>query len=559
MNKIKYISVSALSILHQTITHFTGNNIFTAEPSSNIIDYTICKICALIASWLIYYLLWQLFIDKNGIIREKNRQYNLVSRICIAALPYLFVMIFVCAFKLRGGYLSNDEYLIYENAVNLTHYTWFYYITTYYYIISLMILPHMYAPIFIKLIIEYLIIGYTMIRSSDYFYSKCSEPLIKKPVKIGYGAFIMILFLLYPVIAYTTSAHRLPIYFLVYLLMIVILLFDKLEQRYISIGRLMFLLFLGSVLTQWRTEGIYLVVLLPILVYITYPYITIKIPRYNNRDKKSDAGSVNKPSLFTYEKKSINLKQTKIFPIVLIIYILLQYLVSIPQNGLVAKELAAAADDRMKPFYAYTITNMYRNGLDLKKNADDLAIVDKYLSLEKIKTINDYYKDINYEDVLILYKPEFIGVRETAGVTEYYDFANALKRIFKNNPNILIRTRIGAFVYAALPYHITFNGFDIRSLITFFVSIIKTTLYNLFIPLIIMLFIFLYSFVRNRWFSFFTTGGLLIHWFIVFILAPASYFKYYFPVYITAYFYLILIIISGIHNKKHSAKIKILQ
>ena len=29
----------------------------------------------------------------------------------------------------------------------------------------------------------------------------------------------------------------------------------------------------------------------------------------------------------------------------------------------------------MKPFYAYTITNMFRNGLDLEKNAKDLELV----------------------------------------------------------------------------------------------------------------------------------------------------------------------------------------
>ena len=66
--------------------------------------------------------------------------------------------------------------------------------------------------------------------------------------------------------------------------------------------------------------------------------------------------------------------------------------------------MAAAADDRMKPFYAYTITNMYRNGLDYEKNKEDLEIVDRYLSLDMIESINEYYGDINYEDVLILYK-----------------------------------------------------------------------------------------------------------------------------------------------------------
>ena len=527
MKRTKYTVISILALLHQIITCILDQRLFQVPPSENITDYVICKFCAFIVSWFFFYMLWQLIIDKD-------RKNNMITRVIISALPYLIIMIGISAIKLRGGYLSNDETLIYENAVTLTHYTWFYYITTYYYIISLMLIPHMYAPIFVKLIIEYLVIGYVVLRVSDYYKSRSQDNFINKPVKIGYGSLMILLFVLYPVIAYTTSAHRLPIYFLLYLFMIVMLLFDRLEKATLTIPRALFLMILGAFLTQWRTEGIYLLILVPILMFMTYENIRI--------------GS-----------KITGLRKPKTAIALIIFTLFIQYIISIPQNGLVAKEMGAAADDRMKPFYAYTITNMYRNGLDLNKNADDLAIVDKYISLESLKAINDYYGDINYEDVLILYQPGFTGVREEADVTEYYDFVNALKRIFRNNPQVLVRTRIGAFKYAALPYHITFTGSDPHSLISFTISIVKTVSYNLFIPLIIVLFLCLYSLARGRWFSFFIMGGLLAHWFIVFVLAPASYFKYYFPVYITAYLYLFLLIIEGLYNKKHPAKVRMLQ
>ena len=528
MDKIKYPLITILASIHQLITYFADQRIFEVPPSSNITDYAICKFCAFIAAWFFYLMLWQIIIDKN-------RKNNTITRIIISAFPYLIVMIGISAIKLRGGYLSNDETLIYQNAVTLTHYTWFYYITTYYYIISLMLIPHMYAPIFIKLIIEYLVTGYVILRVSDYYRSKSQDDFISKPVRIGYGSLIMLLFILYPVIAYTTSAHRLPIYFLLYLFLIVMLLFDRLEKVTLTLPKTFFLLFLGSVLTQWRTEGIYLAVLVPILMFMSYENIRLN------------------------SEHTINLRKPKSAILLIICSLLFQYIISIPQNGLIAKEMGAAADDRMKPFYAYTITNMYRNGLDLDKNANDLAIVDKYISLDSLKVINDHYGDINYEDVLILYQPGFVGVREEAGVTEYFDFVNALKRIFKNNPQVLVRTRIGAFNYAALPYHITFTGSDPHSLAAFAVSIIKTVSYNLFIPLIIVLFLCLYSLARGRWFSFFVMGGLLAHWFIVFVLAPASYFKYYFPIYITAYLYLFLLIIEGLYNRKHPVKVRMLQ
>ena len=556
MNKIKYFSVTVLALIHQTVSFYAGKRLFTAQPSDNISDYTICKILAFVATWFLYYMLWQLLADRNGLFSGPGQKNNTVTRVFRSALPYLIIMIPVCFIKLRGGYLSNDETLIYENAISLTHYIWFYYITTYYYIICLMIIPHMYAPIFIKLIIEYFVIGYTVLRASDYFDIRSDKPFIGKPLRIGYGSLTMLLFILYPVIAYTTSAHRLPIYFLLYLFMIVILLFDRLEQAALTPVRLVSLILLGSVLTQWRTEGIYLLVLIPILIYISYSEIILSVPHYTG--DKEERTRKNLPAFYT-EKKTIPLKNRKNFVILMIVWIIVQYLVSIPQNGFVAREMGAAADDRMKPFYAYTITNMYRNGLDMNANSEDLAIVDRYISLESLDAINDYYGDINYEDVLILYQPGFIGVREDAGITEYYEFVAALKRIFRNNPKIFLRTRIGAFVYAALPYHITYTGTGIRELASFILSIVKSISYNLFIPLLIMLFICFYSAARGRWFTFFLSGGLLAHWFIVFILAPASYFKYYFPVYITAYLYLLLIIIAGLHNKKHSTKIKILQ
>ncbi|MCR5234053.1 MAG: hypothetical protein K6E53_09115 [Lachnospiraceae bacterium] len=552
MNKIKYPVITALAVIHQVITHHLCKSIFTVPPSENTGDYVICTICAFVICWFFYHALWQVIIDKN-------RSSNTITRVIKKALPYLIVMIAVSAVKLRGGYLSNDETLIYENAVSLTHYTWFYYITTYYYIVSLMLIPHMYAPIFVKLIIEYLVVGYTVLRASDYFDTRTEQPFIslgkKGQIKIGYGQLTMLLFLLYPVIAYTTSAHRLPIYFLLYLFMMVMLLFDRLEQSVLTLQRLATLMFLGAVLTQWRTEGIYLFVLIPILMFITYS--TISIPGITLRD--ADHDDKEQPLISISGNRTYNIKTRSVMVTVLVVYILIQYLVSIPQNGIAARELGAAADDRMKPFYAYTITNMYRNGLDMDKNADDLAIVDKYISLDSLDAINEYYGDINYEDVLILYQPGFVGVREEADVTEYYNFVAALKRIFKNNPQIFLRTRIGAFVYAALPYHITFTGTDPRSLVSLALSIVKSISYNLFIPLIIVLFILFYALTGSRWFTFFVSGGLLAHWFIVFILAPASYFKYYFPVYITAYLYLLLIIIAGVHNRKHRTKIKILQ
>lgn len=497
IKKNHLLPISCIAVIHWIITFFTDPLVFQVAPSENLSDYIICKLLALVILFFFYRTLYRILLDPD---KKGNAEYQVIKYALFCLLPIVIIL----AIKLPQGFLSNDESLIFESAATLEHYTWFYYITTYYYIISMMLIPSWLGPIIVKVLIQMLVIGYVVYRLVKY-------------LGIKYGKFGYLPFLLYPVIAYTTSAHRLPIYYLLYLFLIVLLLFDLLEKKTLTKSHAFGLLFLGALLTQWRTEGIYLAVLVPILLLLVYA----------------------------------NIRNRKSIILMILATLILQYLVSIPQNGIIASEMSAAADDRMKPFYAYTITNMYRNGLDYESNKEDLDIVDRYLSLETIGAINEYYGDINYEDVLILYKEGFVGVRPEATVTEFFDYAAALKRICIHNPDVFFRTRWSAFCYAAEPYHIIFEGTGIRQLISFGLSVVKSLAYNLFIPCLISLSLCIYSLIRKRWFTFFVTGGLIAHWFIVFILAPASYFKYYFPVYMTAYFYLFLILLQLVYNHFH--------
>lgn len=451
-------------------------------------DYCICACLSII---VIAFVLYGIYL----LVRKREGKGRPLFEVIKCGLLYLPVMLAALAIKLPGGYLTNDEYSIFNSATNLIHDTWFNYMTVYYYIVSIMLIPLQYGPIIAKVIIEFFVVGYCVYRTKQYYGRRA-------------GTGMYILFLLYPVIAYTTSAHRLPVYFLIYLAVFTKLLFDYLEKKNPD-GSIVFVIVAGAVLTQWRTEGIYLLILIPILLLIVYP----------------------------------PLRKTQKVITLIAAYFLVQYILWIPQNGALSSNLNGAANDRMKPFYAYTITNMYRNGLDTEKNAADLAIVDRYLSLDAIKAINDHYGDINYEDVLILYADGFVGVREDAGDKEFYEYSEALKRIFINNPGVFIRTRWGAFCYAATPYGIVFPGGGIRGFVSFAVSLVKTITYNLFIPVLFALGSLIFSLIRRKWYSFFVFGGLMAHWFIVFILAPASYFKYYFPIYIVSYFYAILILI----------------
>ena len=477
-----------IALIHWIITFFTDKFIFTVSPIAEPLNYYPCKI-------LLFILL---FVIWRAVIRHTPETMSILKYAAIYFVPIIAVLIF----KLPEGFLSNDETLIFQEASNLASYTWFYYITTWYYIISMMLIPAWFGPILVKVAIQLLVCGYVVHRLSKYLSAK-------------YGMIQYLAFMIPPVLAYTTSAHRIPVYFLLYLFLLFTLLMDKLEEKSITRAKLLWILFLGAVLTQWRTEGIYFAVILPILLFLTYPDL---------RNKKS----------------AITL---------LVSALIIQYIVAIPQNGILPNRMNDKANNRMGPFYAYTITNMMRNGLDREKNKDDLEKVAHYLNLDTIDAINNDLGNINYEDVLILYYPGYTGKIETATTEDYELYTEGCRNIFINNPDVLLRTRIGAFDYAATPYDIKWEQGGIKGFALFIVSIVKTIAYNLYIPHIILALLCLYSLIRRRWFTFFMTGGLIGHFIIVFILAPASYFKYYFPIYFTMYFWLILIFISLLWNR----------
>lgn len=501
MNKLfkykEYSIAVILSLVHCIITFYTDKHVFTALsdgllalPSDKLFNYILCKILLLFALFFIYRTVFRIIFTKD---KKELKEYQIFKH----ALPYLIVLIAVLIFKLPQGFLSNDENLIFAESSNLNSYTWFYYLTTYYYNVCLMLIPAWFGPVIIKVLIQFLICGYTVYRMNTYLNGN----------KVSYIMYLP--FILPPVLAYTTSAHRIPIYYLLYLLILYILFMDMLENVQLTKSKGLLLLLLSAVLTQWRTEGIYLAVIIPILMFVCYK----------------------------------NIRNKRIAIKVILASILIQYIVAIPQyGGLVPDRLGDQANNRMGPFWAYTITNMYRNGLDLEKNKDDLEKVGRYLDLDVLKAINDDLGDINYEDTLILYFEGYTGLIENATVEDYIAYTEGCKNIFINNPDVLIRTKLGSFDYAARPYHLK-SGI---------VNKMKDIVYDVYLPLLIILILWVYSVIRKNPYFFFATSGIIGHFIIVFVLSPASYFKYYFPIYMMGYFYLILIICMLISktNKK---------
>lgn len=516
--------VICVAIIHWLISFYTDHFVFEALSGQGIvkdflalgaesrIHYFVCKVVL----FVLIYKLWEIiFAIFKGVVK-KDRECLPVVEITKYSLIYLIPILAVLVFKLPQGFLSNDETLIFAEASALNTYTWFYYLTTYYYIVTMMLIPSWLGPILVKVFLQVAICGYCVYRLKGYFKDRWA-----------YGIYIA--FLLPPVLAYTTSAHRIPVYYLLYLLLCFVLVMDRQENKTPDKSKLFWIMVCGAVLTQWRTEGIYMLLLLLILIFVSYPSLSKGLI---SKDRKVD---------------KLVLKRCLT---VIAASLIIQYVFTIPQNGIIADRLGDQADNRMGPFWAYTVTNMYRNGLDLEKNKTDMEKIWRYLDKGTLQSINDDLGDINYEDVLILYYEGYTGKIETATPDDYNQYVEGCKSLFVNNLAVFIRTRIGAFKYAAMPYRIQWTQGGLKGFVLFLVSIVKTLAYNLFIPCLLVIVFEIYALVKRKWQWFLIMSGLICHWFIVFILAPASYFKYYFPIYMLGYFATILSVVFYIRKKR---------
>ena len=492
----KYVLPLSVAVIWTAASLFYDRTTFNVSPISMAHNYIPCKILMCLVVYLASSFLIKALSDRSSF------EWTVLKYSFLYFIPIVFVLFY----KIPEGFLSNDEALIFSEASNLADYSWFYYITTWYYIISMMLIPSWFSPIVIKVIIQCFSAGY------------CVARLLRYMEGSRRGYFLYTAFFLPPILAYTTSAHRIPIYIFLYIVFMFSIYMDCIEKVPFSFRHLLPLLVLMAILTQWRTEGIYLAFLGPLLILICYPSIF---------SPKRTAG-----------KNVIKL---------ICLSFLIQYIIAIPQYGIIPSRLSDKAVNRMLPFYAYTVTNMYRNGLDLTRadNADSWKKVDQYLDVEKISAINTYLGDINYEDALILYYEGYDGRRGDADDEDYLNFVEGVKELMKNNPGVLIRTKWGSFDYAATVYTpVTGQG-----IVSFIVSMVKTLAYNLYIPMILLILIFIWSLCKIKERAYFTLLSLCLfaHFAIVFILAPASYFKYYFPIYFTTYFFAVLIIVN--HSK----------
>lgn len=460
----RYIILAAVAVLYWLATFFLERLIFTPGAAAG---RPVTYICVKLLTLAAIYALLLFFTGAVTGLRERTP----AAMTLVYSLP-LFVMI-------TGIWYVTDSFPIsYGDQLNILNAArdydnmggFFNYLTTVVFMIAMSIVPSVAFAVILKIFMVSLATGYCVFRLWRLTGSRWSL-LLYMP------------FLLPPGLYLSYNIHRCPMYAVLYMLFSCLLICDNMEKRELTRGKFLLLSLITAVLTQWRSEGIYLLVLGPILLYAAYrPQLTLK--------RKAAAISV---------------------------MLAAQVIVFIPQYA----ETAAVQNDapRALPLYEYLIVNMEREGLDKEKNAAELELVDRYVSVEAIHLLNEKNGDFNFGENHI----EEAGRREEATSQDRDSFMAAVRRIVLKNPAVYIRTQLKAWSY------ITTGKFHDRLL-----DEVANIFQNLYVPTVWLLGLWIYTLVKKKWFLWFMTSAHLGHMLITTALLPAAYFKYYYSEYLYA-------------------------
>lgn len=465
----KYKELVFCIFLHWAGTFFTDKRIFAADSKSHLITYIFLKITLLI----VVSFFWKFLYD--AVAYNEGQERKIIGY----SLPYL-IFLLILFFRSYPMQLYSDELNIFNKVTEYQifpyHFTYF---TGSYFALCFMLIPVPMGPVLIKLLVQAFVCGYVVNRT------KCRAAYL--------------IFLLPPVIEFSTAIHRMQLYGLIYLLLAVKITFDYIEKKELNKRRLFIICILCGILAIWRKEGIYLVISAPTLIVSVY-----RIKDYRRIIKAA----------FCYYLILLLLAAPEIYSY---------------QKG----KFSVEASHSYNSFFVH----MCRLGLDKNKYSEQMEKIDKVLSLDAVDYINRELGDENYKDEYIAWREGYIGIKDDYTLDQYHDYISSIQYLILHEPVLFLKTRLGSWNFTAR------NGVGVYKIGFDTVwQAFKTVAANLYIPFFIIAGTMVYTGIKRKWSFFILAGGIIVHTFITVLLSPAAYFKYYYHMYLIGYFWLFLII-----------------
>lgn len=468
-SKWKHVLVAAFMTIVYTIWSISqeGNIFLVDMRKSHVTGYLMTRVVFVILLFL--FCLWM-------ISRIENRKININKDVMIAFLVFVGVLVL---WKCFGWYpYASDEHNIYNAVIGYDFGTYFTYMTGLFYGVCLMLIPKAWSIAVLKMLFSVCCMYYCIKRLNDIFKTK--------------WFMLWYIYFFVPAVAAGISVkiHRLPIYIFVYITLMVKLYCDYIDKVRLDFRTAVGIGITASVLTQWRVEGIYLLILAPILSILVYRLEKKNVVRF------------------------------------VILSLVMQILVAIPMKTMGAQN---SVYRQLVPACAYTIDNMSYEGWEEEKITDELAVLQNYMDFSELSKYQAKWENMIYGDVASMYgENEYhIWIQDYDSEEQIKEFDEAVFSIIRKQPLLFIKTRIKSADWVSKYYFC--NDGNILINLAFGVSS------NVILPtflLVICLFVCMYY---RKWIPFWITADGLCNAFLTFLLAPAAYFKYYIVPYTLGY------------------------
>ena len=236
-----------VGVLHWGLSFWTDGFVFD------------CEIPWLYAVWKAVFLLFTAgFYQLVGWLVYKVKSGDRTVRgILKYALPYFLVML-VFLILTWPGIWRIDEFSLLRTAKQLHLHYWQSYLTSVYYILCLMMIPAPVSVVLFMCVINAGIVGYLVYKLGAYTGER----------KLAYLLYLPFLF--FPVIDSNLYPMRMSIYAFAELLLLAKLCFWVYEKRIPERKELLAELGTAALVTVWRTESIYYILLFPVLLGVFF-------------------------------------------------------------------------------------------------------------------------------------------------------------------------------------------------------------------------------------------------------------------------------------------------
>lgn len=470
---------------------------------------------------------------------KKIRSGNIFFRRWLLYFSLYFAVLFAVFLLIHPGHWVWDEFNILEVVKTYTPYAWQNYFTNVYYTFCLLLFPSAISIVVVQITLIAIIVGYI-------------AAVVRSLTKHKYAPYLLMsIFLLPPILINNLYPLRITLYSYAEILLFAYLLNSYIKNKLkITPKGMVFVFFLIGILAFWRSEGIYYLLLVPVLL------ITSNLINKNNW-KDFSTHAILTPSylvlavlgIVTYiSNDSRYAITTMINPLSVMIHEPLR-------GGKLQEKLADMNKtidlDVLRAYPSHTEIPSYWNNLlrpdytgGLKSFRSDYAYIvahnPDYFLKARIKTFlatNGLTKE--YPPVLpvgLLGRDGELSASEKI-VAQHFVETNAFTKPL--NP------QAKQFFTDAL------LGIDKQDKLT----PIGHVFWNLIIPILLLLIVFMHSIKKRHTFWVVACIFILLRIPIIFITAPASYFMYYLPVYISGF--TIPLIYLLIHSRKlNPAKVK---